>query len=54
MEIPEIIPKTKYTVPSTHYSIYKNTFSFYKDTKCVKKHAILMPVYSGLQYWQYI
>jgi hypothetical protein len=27
---------------SAHFS-YKDAFSFYKDTKCVKKHAILMP-----------
>jgi hypothetical protein len=28
---------------SAHFSIYKDRFSFNKDTKCVKKHAILMP-----------
>ena len=28
---------------SAHFSIYKDRFTFYKDTKCVKKHAILMP-----------
>jgi hypothetical protein len=30
----------------SHFSIYKDTFPFYKDTKCVKKHAILMPGYN--------
>jgi hypothetical protein len=50
MDFPGFIPTFqdphKYTVPSTHFSIYKDTFPFYKDTKCVKKHAILMPGYN--------